>query len=196
MPYKVWYDFEFHEDGVIIDPISLGMVDEGDRELYVINSSFAPSRANSWVKENVLPYLYDFKPDNGEVIEVSQGRIGSIVHAWIIEGMENVIPKQSLELIGYYADYDHVALSQLWGAMIQLPKPLPMYTKDIKQWADDLGDPVLPVEGKEGTPGFPHHGLLGAHWNKKAYNWLVKNYEHPAWTPRLQHPRLKACDWV
>lgn len=75
MTYKVWYDFEFHEDGVVIEPISLGMVDEGSRELYIVNTSFEPSRANSWVKENVLPYLYDVKPNNEEIIKVPQSHM-------------------------------------------------------------------------------------------------------------------------
>lgn len=43
------------------------------------------------------------------------------------------------EFWGYYADYDWVAFCWLFGAMIDLPKGWPMYCRDLKQVADDLG---------------------------------------------------------
>jgi hypothetical protein len=54
-----------------------------------------------------------------------------------------------------YADYDWVVLCQLFGAMVDLPKGWPMYCRDIKQWADELGNPQLPEQGKG-----EHHALL------------------------------------
>jgi hypothetical protein len=75
------------------------------------------------------------------------------------------------EFWGYYADYDHVILSQLFGTMMDLPNGFPMYTRDIKQWCDQLGNPKLPKQ--EGTV---HHALGDAHWNQQAWEFL-KQYE-------------------
>ncbi len=72
------------------------------------------------------------------------------------------------ELWGYYAAYDHVALCQLFGTMMDLPKGWPMWTHDIKQLCETLGDPQLPEQGKG-----EHHALADARWNKQVYEWLV-----------------------
>lgn len=71
------------------------------------------------------------------------------------------------EIWGYYADYDWVAFCQLFGTMMDLPKGLPMYCRDIKQWCDELGNPNLPEQGKG-----EHHALYDARWNKKSWEFL------------------------
>ena len=43
----------------------------------------------------------------------------------------------NIELYGYYSAYDHVALSWIFGKMIDLPKGFPMYTIDLKQMFDE-----------------------------------------------------------
>ena len=40
------------------------------------------------------------------------------------------------ELWAWCGAYDHVALCQLWGRMIDLPKGVPMWTNDLKQEAE------------------------------------------------------------
>ena len=40
-------------------------------------------------------------------------------------------------LYGHYSAYDHVALSWIFGKMIDLPKGFPMYTRDLKQMFDE-----------------------------------------------------------
>ena len=56
----------------------------------------------------------------------------------------------------------------LWGPMIDRPKHLPMFTYDIKQYAEQLGNPDLPKQGKG-----EHNALADAKWNKTAYEFLV-----------------------
>ena len=51
--------------------------------------------------------------------------------------------------------------------MIDLPKGWTMYCRDIKQWADQLGDRPLPAQ-KEGQ----HNALEDARWNKIAWEYL------------------------
>lgn len=55
----------------------------------------------------------------------------------------------------------------LFGAMSDLPKGFPMYCKDIKQWADDLGNPKLPEQSSS-----EHNALADARWNREAWNYL------------------------
>ncbi|MHC5779689.1 hypothetical protein [Nostoc sp.] len=57
--------------------------------------------------------------------------------------------------------------------MIDLPTGLPMYTNDIKQWCDYLGNPRLPEQGKG-----EHNSLLDALWNKQAWEFLRKFEEN------------------
>ncbi len=72
------------------------------------------------------------------------------------------------ELWGYYSAYDHVAFCQLFGTMMDLPKGFPMYTRDIKQLCDALGNPRLPEQGKN-----EHNALADAKWNKLAWVYLL-----------------------
>jgi hypothetical protein len=76
------------------------------------------------------------------------------------------------EFWGYYADYDWVAVAQLFGPMIDLPKGWPMFCRDIRQFAHHLGNPELPNQGKD-----EHNALDDARWNKAAHEYLV-HYAH------------------
>src|SRR5215470_346269 len=54
---RFFYDCEFIEDGVTIDLISIGVVDEQGREYYAVSTEFDPQRAGDWVRSHVLPKL-------------------------------------------------------------------------------------------------------------------------------------------
>ena len=45
------------EDGVTIDLVSIGVVDEEGREFYAVSTEFDPAKAGQWVRENVLDKL-------------------------------------------------------------------------------------------------------------------------------------------
>lgn len=154
---KYWYDTEFIEDGKTIELISIGIVAEDGRELYAENSEADLSRADGWVKENVIAHLQR----TSNVLATRE----EIKHALV--GFFSPLHFGKPEFWGYYSAYDHVALCQLFGKMIALPKGWPMYTRDIKQWADQLGDPQLPKQ-----EGAEHHALADAHWNRQAWEFL------------------------
>jgi len=172
---KYFYDTEFIEDGHTIDLISIGMVSEDDRTYYVISTGFNPKKASAWVQANVLARLPP-RYVNFSDVSVSP-RLKEESRAWrnrtdIREDIRRFVgddPKP--EFWGYYADYDHVALCQLFGRMIDLPKGWPMYTRDIKQLCDALGNPKLPEQGKD-----EHHALAAARWNKIAYEFLTQRH--------------------
>jgi hypothetical protein len=171
---KYFYDTEFIEDGKTIDLISIGIVSEDRRTYYAISNEFDATKASEWVKENVLAKLPE-KNVNLSDLSISP-RIKEESLAWKSrEQIKNeiiaFIGEDKPELWAYYADYDHVALCQLFGRMIDLPKNFPFYTMDIKQLCKSIGDPRLPEQGKG-----EHNALDDAKWNKVAYEFLT-NYE-------------------
>lgn len=159
---RYWFDTEFIENGKTIDLLSIGIVAEDGREFYAESSEADWSQASEWVKENVLPHL---TPS----IAVSRAAIRqSIVEFCDIE-------KYGLpEFWGYFSAYDHVALCQLFGTMMDLPSRWPMFTRDIQQWAVALSvngslESFVPDEGI-------HNALTDARWTKKTWQFL-KQYE-------------------
>ncbi len=177
---RYFYDCEFIEDGKTIDLISIGMVCEDGREYYAQSVEFDAEKASPWVQEHVLRDLprcpccghkcnHEDQPTgkcrSQACMWRTRERIKQEVKAFIdIDKYTYGKP----ELWGYYSAYDHVAFAQLFGTMMDLPPGYPMYTRDIKQWCDQLGNPPLP-EQKKGE----HHALLDARWNKLAWEFLA-----------------------
>ncbi len=151
---RFWFDTEFLEDGRTIQLISIGVVAEDGRRYYA-ETEVARVLANStdWLRDNVAPQL------RGGMSEKPRAYIRNE----IVEFMG-----EAPEIWAYYADYDWVALCQLHGRMIDLPKGWPMYCRDIKQWADMLGNPKLPDQ----IP--PEHCAIGdALWAREAWRFLA-----------------------
>jgi hypothetical protein len=48
----------------------------------------------------------------------------------------------------------------LWGAMPALPRPIPRFTRELRQRWDDLGQPPLPPR-----PSGTHDALVDARYN-------------------------------
>ena len=123
---KYFYDTEFIEDGHTIDLISIGIVAEDGRSYYAISKAFNPKKASAWVQANVLAHL---PPRSVNFSDVSVSpRLKEESRAWrnrtdIREDLRRFIGDDPApEFWAYYADYDHVALCQLFGTMMQLPK--------------------------------------------------------------------------
>ena len=154
---KYWFDTEFIEDGKTIDLISIGIVAEDGREFYaqfIQEDRDFNARVNPWVREHVIPHLTDRDWYTREQIRTK---------------ILDFIGADKPEFWAYYADYDWVALCQLFGTMMDLPKGWPMYCRDVKQLCDDLGNPRLPEQGKG-----EHHALADARWNRRAWEFLQK----------------------
>lgn len=149
---KYFYDTEFIEDGKTIDLVSIGIVAEDGREFYSEAWAIPWNKADQWVLDNVKSHL------TGEnVLDSGEMR----------RALLNFIGEDYPEFWAYYADYDHVALCQIFGRMIDLPKNFPMYTKDLKQLIDEIPDlPKLPPQEDE------HNALADARWNKKVYEFI------------------------
>ena len=147
---RFFYDTEFIEDGATIDLVSIGVVDEGGREFYAVSTEFDPDRAIPWVRRNVLDQL----PPPADPAWRSRERIREDLLAFLTG------PGEEIELWAWFAAYDHVALCQLWGPMPALPRPIPRFTRELRQRWDDLGRPELPPK-----PAGSHDALVDARYN-------------------------------
>jgi hypothetical protein len=176
----IFYDWEFQEDGITIEPISLGMTSLDGRELYLVNQDFDWSQATDWLKENVLPKLYAAMPQHDLILKVPKSEMRDyILHFLTVEAEAT---NQKLKLVGMASAYDFVCTAQRFGLLINKPRVLPWWNCDLRQWVEDLGNPRLPEKQVQ------HNALLDARWVRDSYQWLSANYEHPAWTPRLRLP--------
>lgn len=156
---RIFFDTEFIEDGKTIDLISIGMVREDGAALYMENKECKLWLANDWVKENVIPHL------TGENDAWDRVQIATAVKNFVGDRPE---------FWAYYAAYDWVALCQLYGTMMRLPKGWPMYCRDFKQWLDEHGNPEL-----EKHRGVEHNALDDALWLKRVFDLHVKSEPTP-----------------
>jgi 3'-5' exoribonuclease Rv2179c-like domain len=150
---RFWFDTEFYEDGHTIELISIGVVSEDGRTYYAetLGAKFLAGKSD-WLVKHVLPHL------TGDPVLRRKYIAGEL-----IEFMGD-----KPEIWAYYADYDWVALCQLYGRMIDLPWSWPMYGRDVKQLCDSLGNPKLPKQTST-----EHHALADAKWTREA--WLFLN---------------------
>lgn len=152
---RIWFDTEFIEDGKTIDLISIGMVREDRRTLYLESNEADLSKAVPWVQENVIRKL---QHDNDHA-HASRAEIARQVREFAGE---------EPEFWAWYGSYDWVCLCQLYGTMIDLPKGWPMYVRDLKQLNDMKGNWDLSI-----IPNFKrHHALSDAMWTRDAFMYL------------------------
>jgi hypothetical protein len=160
MRHNVYYDTEFIEDGHTIDLISIGLVTPGGREYYAVSAEFDQDRArgHQWLRENVWPHL----PGGAElVLDLDHPHVKN--RATIAaEVAEFILSEPHARLCAWYGAYDHVALCQLYGRMLDLPDGIPMWTYDLKARVDELGlDGQVPAQ----DPGGAHDALADARHN-------------------------------
>jgi hypothetical protein len=156
---RFFYDCEFIEDGVTIDLVSIGVVDEEGREFYAVSTEFDPAKAGPWVRANVLNQL----PSPADKAWRSRERIRKDLLDFLGGAKAN---RDDIELWAWFAAYDHVALAQLWGPMPALPRCLPRFTRDLRQRWEDVGKPYLPP-----APADAHDALADARHNLE--RWKV-----------------------
>lgn len=152
---RIWFDTEFVENGRTIDLISIGAVREDGGIFYLENAECDFDAASDWVKENVLPHLLcgaRLLP-KAEIAQQFRAFAGDEPEFW-----------------AYYGAYDWVALCQLFGTMMDLPKGWPMYARDLKQAIDlaGVGKPPTQTDNE-------HHALADARWTRDAWLWLRDN---------------------
>jgi hypothetical protein len=184
---RYYLDTEFIEDGSTVDLVSIGVVSEDGREYYAQSAEFDHHKADEWVKEHVLKQLVMCPHgEPGQKGIAGLYRADKAYHKKYGHCKFDTCPwrtreqiKQDIlafmdseqhgtpEIWGYYSAYDHIAFCQLFGKMIDLPDGYPMYTHDLIQWADMLGNPQLPLQEDS-----EHNALADARWNKTVWEFL------------------------
>ncbi len=155
---KYFLDTEFYEDGKTIDLISIGVVAEDGREFYAVSQEAQLHRVSDWVRINVLPSL----PRYGDASWMPRSVIANALRSFVMSLNDKP------EFWAYYADYDWVALCQLYGTMMGLPAGWPKFCRDLKQLSVDVGSPQHPPD-----PEGEHNALVDARWNRDLYGFLT-----------------------
>lgn len=156
---RYFFDCEFIEDGRTIELVSIGAVDEQDREFYAVSTEFDPGRAIDWVRRNVLDKL----PSPGDPAWRSRQRIRDELYEYLTAPLRDGSAER-IELWAWLAGYDHVVLAQLWGAMPALPREIPRFTHELRQRWEDLGRPELPRHGSDRHDALADARLALARW--------------------------------
>ncbi|MFI6296799.1 hypothetical protein ACIBEJ_34780 [Nonomuraea sp. NPDC050790] len=174
---RLFYDCEFIEDGTTIDLISIGMVAGDGRELYAVNRDMPHKRIakHDWLRANVVPSLPRIHGDRRHYVSARRNPLALDFDHPDMLGRERIAAKverfilatPDVELWAWYGAYDHVALCQLWGRMIDLPEGVPMWTNDLKQECMRLGNPSVPKQ-ESGV----HNALADARHNKVISEFL------------------------
>lgn len=176
---RYYYDCEFHEDGKVIDFISIGVHAEDGREYYAVSNEFDTRRVaqHNWLMENVMPSIahdkfivYDFKGKPAvrdihitDPSAKSKERIG-----WDIADF--VGADRNAEFWAWCGAYDHVCLAQLFGKMIDMPRRIPFWTDDLRTLVRLAR--IEPSQVPKQPEGL-HNALADARWNKNRYEFLM-----------------------
>jgi len=180
-PRKVFYDTEFVERPGSLELISIGLVDLEGREYYAVNADMPRDWVSShpWLRANVLPHLPRTTVaragfcEDGNWLDLDhpdvkpKEEIAADVLTWLRLDQTDEPQWRDLHLWSYYAAFDHVMLSWLWGVMSQLPAGIPMFTRDLMQVAEQLWCDQRPPEREK-----VHHALEDAKWDRDLYNLL------------------------
>lgn len=165
---RYWYDTEFYEDGHQIHLISIGIVAEDGREVYLENSDFDWRRVpvDHWLWDNVYPHMVGL-----EEAGATHAQIAQAVREFVCHNYNDFTKNQ---LYGYYVSYDHVALAQLFGTMVKMPKGMPWFSFDLKQMIEE--DPHRLGNLADTVPhyGAEHNALEDARWNKLLYEHIIE----------------------
>lgn len=172
---RYYHDHEFLEDGKTIELISSGIVCEDGREFYAVNSEMPWARImqHEWLMDNVVTSLPLRKGTNTPLLDYDHPAVMSRqgIRREIVRFFRAV--EEPVELWAWYGAYDHVALAQLFGRMIDLPYSLiPMWTNDLRQETERLGC-YNELPSRDEMPGH-HNALDDARWNKEVGDFLIK----------------------
>jgi len=168
---KRWFiDTEFMEEPGWMNLLSIGMVSEdGTQKIYAINREADISRANDWVRRNVLPRLFRQWAQYAATIEQIRAEILQLIPPKPEDpGVEWSKP----EFWGYYCDYDWVNFCWIFGRMMNLPKGYPMYCLDLKQVSKLNSGRAWDGTFQKQDESQEHHALNDACWNRETWLYL------------------------
>jgi hypothetical protein len=154
---RYFFDTEFFEssaDGLAtIQLISIGVVCDDGRQLYLENSAFdwdqpMPDR---WLEENVRPHLFGPEHSSWQ----TPAEIANSLRAFTADDT-------AVEWFAWVGAYDWVALMSVIGRLVDRPDNWPIAVHELKQLAAScyLSKAQLPI-----MEGIAHNALDDARWN-------------------------------
>ena len=155
---KYFFDTEFIEYPCTIDLISIGIVAEDGRELYLQSSEVDWSKADEWIIKNVKAHLH-----NTSISRLSMRE----------EILEFVGDDPDPEFWAYVGAFDWVGLVWLIGRLLELPSNWPFRFEELKDLKKRAGNPMLPEQ-----QGTEHLAIADARWNKEVYDFLIPLQPH------------------
>lgn len=175
---RIYYDTEFVENGVTIELVSIGLVREDGLAYYAVTDdrmTMDQVVRRKWLAANVLPHLpvvFDESRYGGWAWDTEHPEFAAVRPQPQIadEVRDFILAAGEPQLNAWYAAYDHVALMQLWGSMIDRPEGIPMWTRDLKQENDRLGSPAVPDQ----DPAAEHHALHDAQHDRDIDAFLAQ----------------------
>lgn len=176
---RVFFDVKYIENGpqIPIQPVSVGLVAEDGRELYVINDGcLSNAMRHHLVSVNLIPSLpvrVDV-PGAASIFEWDREH-DEYPHVLLLDTMARAVygflaATPDLSLWSYYGSHGHVVLLQLFGSLAELPAGIPLHFNELYQEVERTGLKQLPPE-----PVIPYHALYDARWNAELYAMLRPN---------------------
>jgi hypothetical protein len=153
---RFWFDTEFFENGKTIDLISIGVVAEDNSTFYAEVEEFVfEDEKHEWLSRNVKPFLTRQT--------MPYHIIGKELQQFVL------LKTDKPEFWAYYADYDWIALCQLYGTMLDLPSQFPKLCLDLKQELLRLNIKSIPIANH-----MEHNALADAIWTKEVHQWIER----------------------
>lgn len=198
---RYFMDTEFIDDGHCIDLISIGIVCEDGRELYLQSAECDLFRASPWVKEHVIPHLVvcphvypEYRKDiyTNRVLHGGQEGQCTFTRGENVIGAHGDCPWRThlqmkyevahffqpdgehtpFELWGWCAGYDFVALCQLFGTMMDIPAGWPHYIRDFQYVLDEY---EVADEDLPAQEAIAHNALEDARHLKRLWGYILRN---------------------
>ena len=169
-----YFDTEFIDNGKTVELISMGIVAEDGRELYIEIDDVHWENAHDWVLQNVKPHLwmqqehkklfaaFKQKGNTGGVVSRAQAQI-------LVSEFCNPLVYGNPVFWAWFATYDWFCMCQLFGGFLNVPYRWPNLSFEIYQEYTRHGHPSLPVQS-----GQKHNALEDAKWNKQVMDMLTK----------------------
>jgi len=152
-----YFDTEFIETPWCLSLVSIGIVAEDGREFYAVSSEAQTWSASEWVKENVLTRLTPTRYPSAAPKPL--GTIADELRAFIGDD-------DAVVFWAYYGAYDWVALCNLMGGMLNLPKGWYWICRELRTELDRGGLVNCRDEGRADE----HNALADARWIRQAFD--------------------------
>lgn len=155
-----YLDTEFDQTGPTVELISLALVCEDGRELYLLNPEARPT--DPWLIQNVMQAVYA-----GNVFPSALP-----LSAWV-NTIRDFVGDDSPRFWGYYAAHDWFLLSRLFGPFDQFPGRFPQLCFDIEQYrhfAAMMGRTII-LPAQKSTK---HNALNDARWCRDAHHAIME----------------------